>query len=423
MTTTIGVRRTSGGSVTDAQRRRGLRRMKGIAVGALVLAAIVYAATVGRSGVWAYVNAGAEASMVGALADWFAVTALFRHPLGLPVPHTAIIPSRKDALGRNLQDFVAANFLTEPVVREQLAKAGIASRVGAWLSEPKHAERVAGELATAARGVLRVLRDEDVAALLEELVRRHASAREWSPPAGRLLERVVVDGGHRRLVDLAVEHLHSWLLNHRDVVIQLVMEQAPNWTPPWVDVRVAARVYASSLKVVEEIRDDPRHRVRVGLDQTLLELARSLQTSPATRDRFEAFVQGVIAREDVRGAASDIWSSVRQALVEAVEDPGSELRHRATSGLAGLGRRLAEDEELSGRIDAYLEDAVSHVVVTYRSELATVISDTVARWDGEQAARLIELHVGRDLQFIRLNGTIVGGLAGVVIYAITVAAH
>src|SRR5262249_13767668 len=153
------------------------------------------------------------------------------------------------------------------------------------------------------------------------------------------------------------------------------------------------------------------------------ELARSLQTSPATRERFEAFVQGVIAREDVRGAVSDIWSSVRQALVEAVEDPDSELRHRGASGPAGLGRRPARGEDLCGRIDKYLEDAVSHVVVTYRAELATVISDTVARWDGDQASRLIELHVGRDLQFIRLNGTIVGGLAGVLIYALTVALH
>jgi uncharacterized membrane-anchored protein YjiN (DUF445 family) len=406
----------------DAERRRGLRRMKAVATGALLVAAVVYVATIGETGVLGFVNAAAEASMVGAIADWFAVTALFRHPLGLPVPHTAIIPERKDALGRSLQEFVAGNFLTEPVIRAQLAKAHVANRVGAWLAEPEHAERVGGELATMTRATLRVLRDEDVAALLEELVVRQVATQAWSPPTGRLLARIVADGSHHRLVDLAVEHVHTWLSQHRETVIRVVMEQAPTWSPTWVDERVARHVYEVVLRFVGDVRDDPRHMVRRALDDAISVLAHNLQERPQTRERFERFVQVVLEREDVRAAVGGFWITIRKVLSEAVDDPGSTLRRRMASGLAAVGRRLRDDPELAARVDAYVEDAVSYLVSTYRGEVATVISDTVQRWDGAEASRLIELHVGRDLQFIRINGTVIGGLVGLAIHTVTVLA-
>ena len=409
-------------AVRDAERLRRLRRMKVVAAGALVVAAVVYLATIGRGGALGFVNAAAAASMVGALADWYAVTALFRHPLGLPVPHTAIIPERKDALGRSLQEFVAGNFLTEPVVRAQLEKAQLANRIGTWLAQPDHAERMAGELATMARGTLRVLRDEDVAPLLEEFVVHQVAAQAWSPPTGRLLARIVADGSHHRLVDLAVDHLNTWLLNHQATVLRVVAEQAPQWSPLWLDDRVSKYVYEVVLRFVAEVRDNPNHLVRRAVDDALIGLARSLQERAETRESFERFVQSVLAREDVRVAVGGFWITIRKVLSEAVDDPDSQLRRRASSALAAVGRRLCQDDELAGRVDAYLEDAVSYVISTYRGEVATVISDTVQRWDGGEASRLIELHVGRDLQFIRINGTVVGAMAGLVIHAITVLA-
>ena len=405
----------------DEARRRGLRRMKALALAALLLAAAVYALTVGRDGAWGYVNAAAEAAMVGALADWFAVTALFRRPLGLPIPHTAIIPTRKDELGASLQEFVAGNFLTEPVVRAQLAKAEPARRAGGWLVKQQNAERVVAEASVAARGLLRILRDDDVAPVLHDLVLRQVANRSWSPAAGRMLHTVVTEGGHHGMVDVVADHVHRWLLGNRDRVLQLVMDQAPLWTPTWVDERVANRVYETAVKFVGEVKEHRQHQLRRSLDDALTRLATRLQEDEAVRERFDEFVRGVSERQDVRDAVTQLWGTVRQGLVEAIENPDSELRRRAVGGLTSLGRRLLDDEALAARVDTYVEDAVAYVVSTYSGELVNVISDTVQRWDGEETSRLVELHVGRDLQFIRLNGTLVGALVGLVIHTATVA--
>src|SRR4051794_21313873 len=228
--------------------------MKVVATGLLAVAALGYALTLHAQGWLGFVNAACEAAMVGAAADWFAVTALFRHPLGLPVPHTALIPTRKDALGRSLQDFVATNFLAPDVVRGRVAAVGVGRRAGVWLSDPAHAERVGQEISGAARGLLTIMNDERVVAMLEQVVLRPMLARPWAPPAGRLLEHVVAEQAHRRLVDLAATELHTWLEHHEDVVVALIRDRAPSWTPSWLDERVAQRTYAEVLRWAGDIR-------------------------------------------------------------------------------------------------------------------------------------------------------------------------
>jgi uncharacterized membrane-anchored protein YjiN (DUF445 family) len=396
--------------------------MKAVALGLLVFAALVYVLTLHQSGLLGFVNAGAEASMIGAVADWFAVTALFRHPLGLPVPHTAIIPTRKDALGRSLQEFVATNFLAEDVVRGRVERSDVARRVGVWLGDPGHAARITAELASLTKGAMTVVQDEKVAAVLESVVLRRALQRPWGPPAGRLLDRVVTDGAHHRLVDVAVEAVHEWLTEHEDVVYRLVVERAPIWTPNWIDQRIARRAYIEVLQLVADVRADPDHRVRKALDGMLGQLAKDLQVDPTTMQRADAFRDGLMNHPDLRSAVRALWSSVRASLEEAIDDPASELRLRILDGLLSLGRRLATDPGLQQVVDRYIADAAGHLVSNYRHEVATVISETVDRWDGDDASRRIELHVGRDLQFIRINGTVVGGLVGVLIHTVTVLA-
>jgi len=411
-----------GPTSADEQRRRELRRMKLLATALLVFAALVYVLTRHQGGFLGFVNAGAEASMVGAVADWFAVTALFRRPLGLPIPHTAIIPTRKDALGRNLQEFVATNFLAEDVVRGRVESAEIARRIGVWLDDPAHAARVTGEIASLAKGAMTVMRDEQVAAVLESVVLRRALERPWGPPAGRLLHRVVDDGAHRKLVDVAVEAVHEWLLENEDVVVRLVIERAPLWTPNWVDQRIGHRAYVEALQLAGDVRADPDHRVRRALDGMLVQLATDLQFDPETMRRADAFRDSVLRHPDVRGSVQALWVTVRKVLEEAIDDPTSELRLRVLEGLESLGRKLAHDPQLAKTIDRYLADAAGHLVSGYSNEVATVISETVDRWDAADASRRIELHVGKDLQFIRINGTVVGGLAGLVIHAVSVLA-
>jgi len=386
----------------------------------LLLAAVVYvlARRAGGHGWVGYVQAAAEAGMVGGLADWFAVTALFRHPLALPIPHTAIIPTRKDALGRNLSDFVGTNFLSEQVVRERLRNAEVPRRLGSWLAEPEHAARVTAELSRALHGAVDVLRDEDLRAVLEPVVLRRLAALPVGPTLGRLLAKVVADKAHHRLVDLVAAAVDDWLLANREQVIDLVARQAPAWSPEFVDRAVATRVYGELTRVSAEVRAQPEHAIRQALDRLLARFADDLSNDPATIERASGVLESLLAQPEVRRAFGDVISAGRRLLLEMVDDPDGELRTRLSGALADLGRRLDTDEVLRARVDAIVADAAGYVVTHYRDELTRTITDTVERWDGVETARKVELAVGRDLQFIRINGTVVGALAGVIIHAV-----
>ncbi|MFF9685947.1 DUF445 domain-containing protein [Streptomyces sp. NPDC014623] len=411
-------------TAADEEKRRGVRRMKATATGLLLLVALVYvlATWAENSGVdgWpGYVAAAAEAGMVGALADWFAVTALFRRPLGLPIPHTAIIPTKKDQLGESLGSFVGENFLSGDVVRDRIHALGIGSRLGAWLADPEHADRVTAELATALRGALTVLRDSDVQAVVGEAITRRADAAEVGPGMGKMLEKIVSDGGHRRVVDLVCVRAHDWLVLHGDSVMDAVQGGAPGWTPRFVDKRVGERVYKELLRFVTEMRDMPGHPARDSIDTFLTDFAADLQTDTDTRARVERLKSEILGRGEVQDVIASAWSSVRTMILAAAEDERSELRLRARASLMSLGARLASDERLQAKLEGWLEDAAAYVVTTYRTEITSLISDTVAGWDADQTSKKIEAHIGRDLQFIRINGTVVGALAGLAIHSVS----
>jgi len=408
-------------TAADEERRRGVRRMKTIATGALVLMATVFVlakwAQHEGAGDWSgYVAAAAEAGMVGALADWFAVTALFRRPLGLPIPHTAIIPTKKDQLGQSLGDFVGENFLSADVVRTRLRTVGIGSRLGAWLAEPEHADRVTAESATALRGALAVLRDADVQAVVGEAITRRADAQEIAPGLGSMLEKIVADGGHRRLVDLVCARAAEWLDEHSSSVMEAVTGGAPGWTPRFVDRRVGDRVYRELLRFVTEMRDMPEHPARGAVDRFLTDFAADLQSDGETRARVERLKSEVLGRREVQDLIASAWAAVRSMMVAAAEDDRSELRVRARASLLSLGHRMAADGRLQGKVDGWIEDAAVYVVTAYRDEITSLITETVAGWDADHTSKKIEAHIGRDLQFIRLNGTVVGALAGLAIY-------
>ncbi len=408
----------------DEERRRGVRRMKLTATGLLLFVAVVYvlAKLAGNAGAgaWAdYVSAAAEAGMVGALADWFAVTALFRHPLGLPIPHTAIIPTKKDQLGVSLGEFVGENFLSQDVVRQRLRAVGIGARLGSWLAEPEHADRVTAELATALRGALTVLRDSDVQAVVGEAITRRAGAREIAPGLGKMLEKVVADGGHKRAVDLVVSRAHDWLVLHGDNVMGAVQGGAPGWTPRFVDRKIGERVYKELLRFCAEMRDMPSHPARGALDRFLTDFASDLQSDTETRARVERLKGEVLGRGEVQDLIASAWTAVRSMIVAAAEDERSELRTRLRSALLSLGARMASEPKMQEKVDSWLEGAAVHVVTTYRAEITSLITDTVAGWDAEHTTRKIEAHIGRDLQFIRINGTVVGSLAGLLIFTVS----
>ncbi|WP_435969871.1 DUF445 domain-containing protein [Streptomyces sp. Qhu_M48] len=411
-------------TAADEEKSRGVRRMKALATALLAVVAVIYAlATWAENagwGSWAgYVAAAAEAGMVGALADWFAVTALFRHPLGLPIPHTAIIPTKKDQLGASLGQFVGENFLSADVVRGRLAALGIGSRLGTWLADPAHADRVTAEASTALRGALTVLRDADVQAVVGEAITRRAESAEIAPGLGKTLERIVADGAHHRAVDLICTRAHDWLVTHGASVMDAVQGGAPGWTPRFVDKRVGERVYKELLRFVTEMRDMPAHPARGAIDRFLTDFAADLQADTDTRARIERLKSDLLARPEVQDIIASAWSSVRNLIIAAAEDDRSQLRLRARASLISLGNRLATDPRLQSKVEGWAEDAAAYVVTTYRGEITSLITDTVAGWDATQTSKKIEANIGRDLQFIRINGTVVGALAGLLIYTVS----
>jgi uncharacterized membrane-anchored protein YjiN (DUF445 family) len=407
-------------SPADLRRRRGLQRMRGVALSLLVLAAVVFLLTIEEDGAMGFVNAAAEAAMVGALADWFAVTALFRHPLGLPIPHTAIIPTRKDALGQSLQEFVTEHFLVEDVVRQKVADAEVSYRAGRWLAEERHAGRVVDESSRVLRVVLSRVRDEDVASFVEQALLPRMVDEPMSPVAGHLLGSVVDDGAHHGLVDLALVEAHTWLSENPETVARVIGARAPWWSPRWLDDKVIDRIHLETLTWLADVRDRPDHPARHALDDLLRQLATDLENDPETMARAEALKTRVLSHPDIGRTVTAVWNAVREALLEAIGQPGGVLRQRATGALRDFAYQLLADATLRARLDATAGDIATYAVRTYGAEVAGIISDTVDRWDGREAARRIELHVGRDLQFIRINGTVVGGLAGLVIHAVAV---
>ncbi len=404
----------------DLVRRRGLRRMRAVALSLLAFAALVFMLTRNRDGAWGFVNATAEAAMVGALADWFAVTALFRHPLGIPVPHTAIIPNRKDTLGQSLEEFVTGNFLTADAARERVVAADVSRRVGRWLAQEQHSARVIAELAGASSRALTAIKDDDVRGFVEQSLLPRLVHEPMSPVVGNLLESVVADGAHHGLVDIALVEAHVWLRSNEAAVASIVGERAPWWTPAWLDEKVIARVHHGALSWVAEVRDRPNHPARQAFDDLLAQLAQDLQHDPDTIARAEALKVRVMTHPQIGPSAVAVWDAVRNALLGALDDADGQLRRRGVGALSELGERLLDDPELRHRVDGHITDVIGFVVSTYGHEIAKVISQTVDRWDGKEAAERIELHVGRDLQFIRINGTIVGGLAGLAIHTLNV---
>ena len=406
--------------MSDADRARALRRSKRLATGLLVAAGVVFviAHRLEPGHTWlGYVRATAEASMVGAVADWFAVTALFRHPLGLPIPHTAILPRNKDALGDSLGRFVREQFLNEAAVRERIASLSLAARIGRWLGEPSHARRAAESSARALAGLLAVLRDEQVQEFVEQTLIGRIRATPAAPAAGRALSFAIAGGHHGPLLDEALGQAARLLDERRDEIRLLLASEAPWWLPKGVERRLFERALDALRALLAAARDDPEHALRGQIERGLARLAHELQSSPELAVRGEQAKDDLLGHPAVAAWIGSLWSRSKGSLLEAVETADERLLGRFEQLFGDLGARLRDEPALRDKADAWLEAAAGFVAREHGHEAATLIASTVERWDADETSRRIELQVGRDLQLIRVNGTIVGGLVGLAIYA------
>jgi len=398
--------------------------MKLVATGFLVGAGLLYLVAQyllhHGAGAWAgYLRAAGEAGMVGGLADWFAVTALFRHPLGVPIPHTALIPKKKDQLGESLGGFVGDNFLDPALVSEKVASARIPERAGEWLADDAHRAIASDQAAKAVRSVLAVLRDEDATAIIERTIVARIAEPRWGPPAGRILAELLDEGRHLPLLDLMADRAHAWVEANPRTIDTWVRKKAPTWAPQFVNELLADRAYRELSEWTWQIKADKQHPVRVALIGFVEDFARDLQSDPATMDKLEVFKREVMNREEVRRAAGSVWAAGKRMIVEATEDADSTLRVKIDELLGRLSAQLRTDGRFRSRLEGYMTRTAAYVAENYADEVTSVISETVERWDAEEASDKIELLAGKDLQFIRINGTVVGALAGLVIHLVT----
>jgi uncharacterized membrane-anchored protein YjiN (DUF445 family) len=409
--------------VTDAETKQvQLARMKRRATGLLVLMGAVFLATwlVEGTHPWlGYVRATAEAGLVGGVADWFAITALFRHPLNLPIPHTAIIPQRKDRIGRSLGNFVQNNFLSPDVLGAKLRAAGLSRRAAEWLREPEHARTVVRQAAGALRSASAVVRDDDVHALLERSVIEPLKRRPIAPVLADGLALLTVNDRHQQLLDRLIQGLARLVAQNDDLIRQRIREESPWWVPGFVDDRLHERVVEGIGRTLFEVSADPAHPLRRQLDELLVTWIEQLRESPEAIARAEQIKQQVLDHPTSEQLTESLWREVKKVLDRQVDAAEHGAPGGLERGLTALAQAAMEDEALLAKLDDWMIGAVLRTVEQHRHEVGQLIAHTVSAWDPAETSRRIELQVGRDLQFVRINGTLVGGLVGLVLYSLT----
>ncbi len=405
----------------DQQRRGQLRRMKAGASGLLLLAAMLFVAAslaLEHHDGWGYVRAAAEGALVGGLADWFAVTALFRRPLGLPIPHTALIPTRKDALGRSLGAFVEDNFLAGDAVIERLRAMQPSRRAAAWMVAPGNAAVISRHAAAALAGATDVLRDDEVSSAVEQAILDRVRRIGLAPLAGRTLALATAEQRHRALVDAALDGAIRFLDEQRPHLRDRFGRESPWWVPEPLDERIFTKLFTGLRGFLVEVARSDDHALRTHLDERLADFINRLQTDPALAEQADRWREEFLDHPAVRAWIASLWGELKSALVTQSADASSELRRRLERVAAQAGHKLVTDLALQHKIDRWLDGVVRYVIDNEGHQVGELIATTVQRWDPDEAAERIEMSVGRDLQFIRINGTVVGGLTAMVIHAV-----
>ena len=396
------------------------RRATALLAGVTVLFAVVTAA--GAHGVLlGYVQAGAEASMVGGVADWFAVTALFRHPLGLPIPHTALIVERKDQFAATLGRFVQENFLTADVLAERIRSARLVPRLAAWLADGTHAARFAGRAADLVVTMAETLRDEDVQRLLTAELTRAVDAVEVAPLAGRALRLIIAGGHHSELFNAILSGADRYLVAQYGELRELFEAEAPRWVPDAVNRRLFDRLYNRLRQRLAAMAADPDDSSRRQFDAWLAGLPDRLETSPELRERGERIKRDVLRSAALRDWSSSRWQKAQAGLRIQAADPDSELRRRMAGVLVAAGQRLGSDQRLQEGLERMVESGARALADQFHDELAGLVTGTIERWDAAETSSQLELLLGRDLQYIRINGTVVGAGVGLALHAIVLA--
>lgn len=396
----------------------------------LAAMAVVFIATHGFAvtghPAWGYINAFAEAAMVGGLADWFAVTALFRHPLGLPIPHTAIIPENKDRIADTMAVFLRENFLTPAVVARRMAGMNIARTAGEFLAASPERDgldersRITSGAAELLAEVLESLDPDRLGNQVRAGIAGQLAKLDIAPLAGRLIETTMTDRRHQPLIDGFVRWAGLTIEDNEETLREIIHQRVAGvlrWTG--LDKTISSSVLDGLYKLLAEVLVNPDHPLRGKIEEGLAKLGQDLQHDPETRERVEAMKRDLIANPAVAVWWTGVWERIRQSLIRRARDPESGMGQDMRNMLAELGQALQQDERLQLQINRFARRTMVGVSTRYGGQIVALVSETVKRWDAVTITDRIESAVGRDLQFIRVNGTLVGGLVGMTLHFIT----
>jgi uncharacterized membrane-anchored protein YjiN (DUF445 family) len=405
---------------SSRRQRAGLRHMRIVATSLLAFMALVFAATwmVPPSTLTGYVRAFAEAAMVGALADWFAVTALFRHPLGLPIPHTAIVPRRKDQIGDALATFVREHFLAREVLAPRLQQIDFAELAADWLARPENARRLGSDAALLLDRILAALDDGELQALLQNNLTVGMRRTRVAPLLGEALDMLFRAEREQELMNAGIRLLHDYLRDNKTAIHRRIVEETPWWLPNIVDREIYRRLVGELERFLERARSDPDNPDRARFNRGVRDLIVRLKEDPELGATAERIKRDLIEDPAVQTFFASLWTQVRGYVKRETNRPNSRLARRLSDSLGKLADSLRYREHTREELNRWLGDAILHVMDHYRADMSRLISETVRSWDAHEAAGNIERYVGRDLQFIRINGTLVGGLAGLAIHGL-----
>jgi uncharacterized membrane-anchored protein YjiN (DUF445 family) len=406
----------------EATRQAQLDRMKRRATALLVLATVIFvvASIFEKHYGWiGFIRATAEAAMVGGLADWFAVTALFRHPLGIPIPHTAIVPARKDRVGRTLGAFVQKNFLTREVIANRLRSIDVSTRLAQWLASPDNVRQIARHAASSLASAADLVPDSEVEAFIDRSVAERVRATKAAPLLSRLLSVITADNRHQDLLNEAIRLAANAVEDSRALIRLRVEEETPWWVPSAIDDKIYRKIVSAIERTLIEVRNDPSHPLRERFDGAIHDFIEKLNNSATVASRIEALKEELLLSETARRFSSGLWGKAKTALVKYAESPDGLAPGTIERAINSFGDAVLQDPELMQKMDDFVLDVAMFLVDRYQSEVADLIAHTVASWDPDVTSRRVELAIGRDLQFIRINGTIVGGLVGMLIYFVS----
>jgi uncharacterized membrane-anchored protein YjiN (DUF445 family) len=394
--------------------------MRHIATGLLALMAVVFVCARllrERHPAFGFIGAFAEAAMVGAIADWFAVTALFRHPLGLKIPHTAIIPSNKERIGENLGNFLEHNFMSYAVVHGELERIDFAGAAAHWLERPDNARAVALQITSAVPALLRMVEDKDAAVFLRDALAGALKDVKLAPMLSRVLSLLVAGRQHHVLLEKLLGVIASALEEQRPFIRQKVHEHSPKWLPKAIDEKFYERLMAGVQTTLADIQGEDsewRERFQAATEELIAKLA----TSPEYEDKLRALLDSSLGHPLFRGYVGQVWDDVRQRLLAYTTASGSQVAAHIEQALRAFSSALGRNQAVQVKLNEWLRTFAAEVIVAKRELIVDLVRRVIRSWDTETLSRKFELHVGRDLQYIRINGTIVGGLVGLLLHTV-----